>query len=691
MATCAQSTEQEDGVTQQLPTKSTDAARALDGGGLPEPRVRRRLAWVPLSLVMLSLAGLAITPLLLQHYTRELRLSVRMVAEPSHLLVGELRVGLAHELSLAQRFALSRESGQWFAYHAAAASDDSILVKLDQTLHGMGAAARASLASLRQSVDHWRLISAVVERSDAADRLRDALQHGVDYEELLLATVRVDSAVSHEMQTRREAIESAESLEFTITLTFVAIGCIACFAVLILTLRDRHLRVVLRRRAEEEASLRRLAATLSGAFTIHEVGELTVGAALKSSRIGGAYLTRADGDDLLTVAGRGTLAPEPGSRIPMPSWLRDNNDKDQPRIFTTERPCGPIDSYQRGAAQRSLSVLVVPLCHKGEVIGALGIVSAGGRRQLGDSSIRFGRSLGDLAAVALHRAEALDQEQKARAEAERAVRTRDAVVSIVSHDLRNPLMAILGSAELLLEMVRDDPQGTLHSQLHMLKHAGETMTRLVRDLLDVTRLESGPLPVTKRRCNIVEVVNEVVGMFQAVGRTRRITVTCSAPKDVPPLLGDRDRLGQALSNLVGNAVKFTPDGSAVHVAVDVDSTVIRVSVHDTGAGIPEDQLPRLFDRFWQASREDSRGLGLGLTIVKAIIDAHGGTVTVESTLKKGSTFSLTFPRAEVDAAVRPTAGTTPPSMASRARPARDRAATSPLSLSELPLEPRSDP
>jgi len=666
-------------MTQQPPTQSPGEGRpARDRRAGHEENGRpRRLSWVPLLLVMLSLAGLAISPLVLQHHTRELRSSIRMVAEPSHLLLGELRIGLARELSLAQRFALTRESAQWFAYHGAAASDDSLLVKLEQTLHGMGAPARAALATLRQSVDHWRLISAVVERSDAADLLREALQHGVDYENLLLATIRVDSAVSHEMQARRDEIEGAERLEFTITIAFVAVGCIACVGVLLLTLRDRHSRLVLRRRAEEEASLRRLASTLNGALTMDEVGELTVGAALNSSRIGGAYLSRADGDAFVTVAGRGTLAPEPGSRTPVPPWLTENADKEQPRIFTTE-----IQSDRKaGTPRRSVSMLVVPLCHKGEVIGALGVVSAGGRRHFGDSSLRFGRALGDLASVALHRAEALDREQRARSQAESAVRTRDAVVSIVSHDLRNPLMAILGSAELLLEMIRDDTQGILRTQLEALKHAAGTMDRLVRDLLDVTRLESGPLPVTRRPLNIVDVVCEVAGMFQPAVRARRVAVTCDTPKDVPLTLGDRDRLGQALSNLIGNAVKFTPDGGVVRVSVEVQPAAIRVSVHDTGPGIPPDQVGRLFDRFWQASRQDSRGLGLGLTIVKAIVEAHGGSVSVESTVNKGSTFSLTLPRADVEAAQRSSARTTPPSMEHRARPPRERPINQALFLS----------
>jgi signal transduction histidine kinase len=361
----------------------------------------------------------------------------------------------------------------------------------------------------------------------------------------------------------------------------------------------------------------------------------------------------------------------------VPPWLKESADKEQPRIFTTE-----IQSDRTAATPRkSVSMLVVPLCHNGDIIGALGIVSAGGRRHFGDSSLRFGRALADLASVALHRAEALDREQKARSEAESAVRTRDAVVSIVSHDLRNPLMAILGSAELLLEMITDDAQGTLRTQLEALKHAASTMDRLVRDLLDVTRLESGPLPVTRRPLNIVDVVREVAGMFQPAVRSRRVAVTYETPKDMPLVLGDRDRLGQALSNLIGNAVKFSPDGGTVHVTVDAQPTTVRVNVHDRGPGIPSDQVGRLFDRFWQASRADSRGLGLGLTIVKAIAEAHHGSVGVESTINKGSIFSITLPRGDAEAGPRSPARATPPSMEHRARAARERATNTALFFS----------
>lgn len=613
----------------------------------------RHLSWLPLTLVILSLAGLAIAPIVLQQRTENLRTDLRSAAEPGRMMLGELRLGLAHELSVAQRFALSGASSDWFAYHRAVATDDSLMSRLDVMLRTLSVPARLSIAGVKETVSRWRRMSAVEDGASSPSLLRDAVQRGVSYEDLLSSTIRVDSAVASAMQYRRARIEHAETLELRIAITFVLIGCIASAAVLVLTLRDRHLRLVLKRRAEEEASLRRLAGSLSGAFTIDEVAELTVAAALNSSRVGGAYLTRAIDGNLVTVAGRGTLAPVTGTRSPLPPWLDENVDRNHPRIFTTEVRPAPDPMHAGNDGRKSGSLLVVPLRHNGAIIGTLGIASAGGRRQFGESALRFGRALGDLAAVALHRAEALENERRARAEAESAVRTRDAVVSIVSHDLRNPLMAILGSADLLLELMRDEPNEMARSQLNMLKHAADTMNRLIRDLLDVTRLESGPLPVQRRRLNLIEVVDDVVSMFQIVARARHLTLAREIPPEAPIIQGDRDRLGQALANLVSNAVKFTPEGGQIHVSVSVQPQRVEACVHDTGPGIPNEAIPHLFDRFWQASRHDARGLGLGLTIAKAIIDAHGGSITVESALNRGTTFRVALPRGETDVATTP--------------------------------------
>jgi signal transduction histidine kinase len=604
------------------------------------------LPWIPLVLIVLSLAGLVITPMVLRERTRSLRADVREVAEPARLLLNELRLGLARELSLAQRFALAPESNVWFAYHRTSVRDDSLLARLDVTLREIGPRTLPAMAGLREKIEQWRQLTAMDQRRAPEDFMRQSTERGAMYEDLLRASLRVDTAVANAMQARRARVERSTELQATLGIVFVLLGCIALAAVLALTIRGRKLEQLLRRRAEEEESLRRLASTLSGAFTISEVAQHTINAALNSSRVGGAYVARALDGELVVVSGAGSCKSATGSHAPMPGWLTDRRNRDHPRIYTTEVHArhGPGRPEHNGSAR---SLLIVPLRHEDEVIGTLGVASAGGRRQLGDSAVRFGRALGDLAAVAMHRAEALDRERQARNEAEAAVKTRDAVVSIVSHDLRNPLMAIIGSSDLLLEMMRDgDERNVERAQVAMLKHAADGMHRLIRDLLDVTKLQSGPLPIRRTRLSIRDVVDDVMRTFQLSAKERRVTLQCESSENLPVIAGDRDRLAQVLWNLVDNALKFSSNGGQVTIKLDAQPPGVRLSVSDTGSGIRPEDLPHLFDRFWQASRHDGRGLGLGLSIVKAVVEAHGGTVDVESTLHKGSTFRILLPAAD---------------------------------------------
>jgi signal transduction histidine kinase len=431
-----------------------------------------------------------------------------------------------------------------------------------------------------------------------------------------------------------------------LTIYFVAIGVLASLAVLVLTLRGRHLRRVLERRAEQEIALSTLARALSGALAVPDVAGLTVDAAIQLSRVGGAYLAATHDKRLVVLAARGTSESKAGKSLVVPSWLGDRGKRDQPRLFTAETR--PRRDDHNGRPRREISSqLLVPMYHDGAIIGLLTLTAADGRRTFSDSVARYGRALGDLAAVAMHRAETLQRERDARAQAEDAVRTRERVVSIVSHDLRNPLTAILGGADFLLEIIPDDEhRAAVREQLQRMRHAATTMNRLIVDLLDIARLESGPLPMHFKELNLVQVIDSAFDLFESSAHQHEIRLERPAAAEVPTVWGDPDRLVQMLSNLLGNALKFTPKGGSVGVRVARDAKQgVELTVHDTGPGIPPERLQHLFDRFWHVTNGHSNGLGLGLSIVRAIAEAHGSTIHIESTTEAGTTVRIVLPLA----------------------------------------------
>jgi signal transduction histidine kinase len=170
------------------------------------------------------------------------------------------------------------------------------------------------------------------------------------------------------------------------------------------------------------------------------------------------------------------------------------------------------------------------------------------------------------------------------------------------------------------------------------------MNRLIQDLLDATRLQSGQLALEQMPTAAHVIVDEAMDLLQPLAMHAGVTFQAHVTPELPALWVDRGRVLQVLSNLVGNAIKFTPRGGSVTLVVTPDPAGARFCVRDTGAGIAADQVPHIFGRFWQARRTDRRGLGLGLAIAKGIVEAHSGTIWVESVLGAGSEFLFTVPR-----------------------------------------------
>ena len=224
--------------------------------------------------------------------------------------------------------------------------------------------------------------------------------------------------------------------------------------------------------------------------------------------------------------------------------------------------------------------------------------------------------------------------------AEQTIDAREQVLKIVSHDLRNPLSTISMSAALLLEI--EIPPEKLKEHLRRMKRAGERMNRLIQDLLDVAKLEAGRVGIDARSVEVGPLIQEAHEMLTPLSEEKGISMYASVAEGLPAIIADSGRVLQVLSNLTGNAIKFTPAGGRIVLRAEPVPGGVRFSVTDTGQGIPPEQLTKIFGEFWQANPADRRGIGLGLAISKGIVEAHGGRIWVESRVGEGTTFHFTL-------------------------------------------------
>ena len=221
---------------------------------------------------------------------------------------------------------------------------------------------------------------------------------------------------------------------------------------------------------------------------------------------------------------------------------------------------------------------------------------------------------------------------------------RDDFLGMVSHDLNNLLSGILGSASMLARHASETPEGQrVKKGTTRIQLCAARMKRLISDLTDVTSLSAGKFAVTTAADDGKALVAETVATFRLLAAEKRIRLEGDAD-DAPLVVAcDRGRILQVLANLLGNAIKFTPEGGTVSARAAKVGNEVCFSVLDTGPGIPENSLQSVFERFWQAGNDDRRGLGLGLYIAKSIVAAHGGRIWVDSRVGEGSSFHFTLP------------------------------------------------
>jgi signal transduction histidine kinase len=239
------------------------------------------------------------------------------------------------------------------------------------------------------------------------------------------------------------------------------------------------------------------------------------------------------------------------------------------------------------------------------------------------------------------------REEMAKQELEKALQSRDEMLGIISHELKNPLTAMHTGNVLIQKLLPREPrfeeiQSLVARQIPSLQR----MNRLVSDLLDVTRLESKALKVLLRPADLFEIVQEVIKSYDAMAQEKLIALTFDLDADCRQVFCDRGRTVQVLANLVSNAIKFTNTGGTIHIEGRRSEGGVEVKVIDTGKGISKQNLAHVFDRFWQAKEGMQIGTGLGLAITKGLVEAQGGEIRAESELGVGTTFTFTVMSAQ---------------------------------------------
>ena len=633
-------------------------------------RVSPRNAWatvVPVAFVIVSLLSLVALPLAVSRHTARMRDEIQGIAEPARRSANQIQVDLAAEVDKIIAFQVTGQAQYREAFDGLVARQQrnrSVLVRLSPQLSPeLGKELDNVFAQTErwhQGVASAELMSRKLPESVFQTRLFE--QHPA-FEIALSAASDLEVSLQVAIEERLAKIRSAErwNLSLTIILTVLALTSAMLVAGLGRQMRllaaeatrrrhdaEREAEEAKKARAAAEREERRaaflavagqeLAGSLDLQHTIDKLARLVVPNLAEL-----AVIDLSENDGSLRRVAAIHADPKIAGRMQesVPLTFRDVPEvvvhalqERQPRLVGASS--GLLAYTLAGAAEVSAerTIALVPLISRGQTLGAL-ILSAAEGKVLGSDDLGLFIDLARQAAVSLDNARLyLDSQQ--------AVRAREEVLAIVSHDLRNPLNAVMLAASLLetSETLSDDDR----EQTSTIAVSARRMRRLIADLLDVTRLEGGKrLPIQPESVDVQSLLRETHDLFRAQAAASSVTLQFRASEGIPELFIDRHRVMQVLSNLVGNSLKFTPEGGVVAFVAEARENEVLFTVSDTGPGIPPEHLDDIFSRYWQAKRTERMGAGLGLPIAKGIVESHGGKIWVESEQGVGTRFFFTLP------------------------------------------------
>lgn len=618
---------------------------------------------IPVVFIIVSLLTLALLPVVFGLHTAQMRREIMQVAEPSRLAATRIERDLSTELDAVIAWQVTEQGQYREKYDGLVQNQHSEYARLRVLGPELGPEVRDKLRALNKETSEWHADVASNEflsrHMPAEVFLTRLFEKHPSYDEALVAASELEVSIQQAIDDRRTKIRDAEKLSASLE---IILTLLALTSALLVAGLGRQMRLLAREamsqrheaehdaadaqraRAAAEREERRaaflatagqeLAASLDYEQAIATLARLIVP---NIAEICVIDLAESDGSLRRAAVGHRDTEREREMAEHIGEVVHDVPDplpwviqKRETRIIGNSPS---LMAYAGVPAEEQRSLLAVALVSRGQTLGVILAAAAESK-----SFTQEDASL--LSELSRHGSLSIDN-ARLYLESQQAVQAREEVLAIVSHDLRSPLNAVMLAASLLQTSERIAPED--REELEIIDISAKRMQRLIEDLLDVTRLEGGKrLPIERGPVDVRKLFVETYELFKSQAATSAITLQYHVD-DVPPVYADGHRVMQVLSNLIGNAMKFTPAGGMITFQAESRGSSAVISVADTGPGIPKENLGDIFNPYWQAKRTARLGAGLGLPIAKGIVESHGGQIWVQSEPGKGTKFSFTLP------------------------------------------------
>jgi signal transduction histidine kinase len=618
---------------------------------------------LPVAFIIVSLLSLVLLPIVVSNHTKRMRTEIQRMAEPARRAANQMQIDLSGELDKVIAYQVTGQQQYRTDYGSLLRDQERSRSKLQTLAPTLGTDVDAKLKELINETQRWH---DGVRTGEFVDRqlpqevfLTRLFERHRAYEKSLQAASEVEVLIQTGIEDRLQKIRSAEQLNIWLT---IALSVLALTSAMLVAGLGRQMRLLareaMRRRleAEHEAADARAAREFAEGQERRAAFIASAGQALSASldfEQTVATLAKLIVPNLAEVCvidmvdGEGTLKRiaaahrNPEEQVSLSPMIGDTIGQApdvivrvmNERIARLVGAASGLIRYIGGSEDDDRSLMVVPLVSRGQTLGIITAAPQRGRTFREDD-------LSLCVDLARHGSFAIDNAHL-YLDAQQAVRAREQVLAIVSHDLRNPLNAIMLAAQLLqMTQLSDDDR----EQVDVIELSAKRMSRLIADLLDITRLEGGKrLPIEPERVDPETLLSEAHELFKAQTAAQQITMRYEVFPGTPPVHADRHRVMQVLSNLIGNAMKFVPPGGIISCRAESAMRDVLFTVADNGPGIRREDIGRIFSPYWQSERAERMGAGLGLPIVKGIVESHGGKIWVESEEGRGTRFYFTLP------------------------------------------------